>query len=153
LILRIVSLLFFKVMTIIKESGINVLLLVAHGTEEMEAVITVDILRRGQLQVHVVSVETTHEVVCSRSVKLVADYLLSDLKHFDQYNALIIPGGNKGSETLAANPRVQDLVKEFEHTGRLVALICAGKMEKSPKVNRRNHIIRLYINRSSSLGI
>jgi hypothetical protein len=42
------------------------------------------------------------------------------------YDALIIPGGAKGAETMAANAAVQALVREFLETGKFVGMICAG---------------------------
>ncbi len=56
----------------------KVLVPVANGTEEMEAVIVIDVLRRAGAHVTVASVESGHEVVCSRNVKLVADVLIKD---------------------------------------------------------------------------
>jgi putative intracellular protease/amidase len=105
----------------------KVLLLVANGTEEMEAVITADVLRRGELCVDVVSVENTREIICARGINLIADQLLSDLKNANEYEALIIPGGKKGADTMAADSRVHNLLREFEQKRLLVALICAGK--------------------------
>jgi 4-methyl-5(b-hydroxyethyl)-thiazole monophosphate biosynthesis len=51
---------------------------IGNGTEEMEAVIVIDVLRRAGALVTVASVENSPEVVCSRGVKLVADKLIHD---------------------------------------------------------------------------
>ncbi len=56
----------------------SVLVPVANGSEEMEAVITIDVLRRAGAHVTVASVEDSLEVVCSRNVKLVADVLIGE---------------------------------------------------------------------------
>jgi putative intracellular protease/amidase len=105
----------------------RLLLLVAHGTEEIEAVVTADVLRRGQVQVDVASAENTLVVTCSRGVKLVADRLLTDVRNMDDYAGIICPGGSKGADTLASNSRVQEFLRDSESKGKLVALICAGK--------------------------
>ena len=105
----------------------RLLLLIAHGTEESEAVITVNVLRRGQVQVDVASAENTLEVTCSRGIKLVADKLLTDIQNTDDYSGIICPGGSKGADTLASHSRVQEFLRDFERKGKLVALICAGK--------------------------
>jgi protein deglycase len=51
----------------------RVLVPIGSGSEEMEAVITIDVLRRAGAEVIVASVETALEVDCSRGVKIVAD--------------------------------------------------------------------------------
>lgn len=57
----------------------KVLVLIADGSEEIEAVVTIDMLRRAQIDVHVASVTESLVVECSRKVKIVADFLLSSL--------------------------------------------------------------------------
>ena len=54
-------------------SAKRVLVPIGTGSEEMEAVITIDVLRRAGAEVTVASVETALEVHCSRGVKIVAD--------------------------------------------------------------------------------
>ncbi len=44
-----------------------------------------------------------------------------------EYDAIIIPGGLKGAETISQSSLVQSLVKSFHENGKLVGLICAGK--------------------------
>ena len=56
----------------------TVLVPVGTGTEEMEAVIVIDVLRRAGARVTVASVEKDLEVVCSRGIKLVADAPIGD---------------------------------------------------------------------------
>jgi len=51
----------------------KVLVPIGTGSEEMEAVITIDVLRRAGAEVTVASVEPSLEVLCSRNVKIVAD--------------------------------------------------------------------------------
>jgi 4-methyl-5(b-hydroxyethyl)-thiazole monophosphate biosynthesis len=56
----------------------TVLVPIGTGSEEMEAIITVDVLRRAGAKVTVASVEDSLEVTCSRGVKIVADKLMKD---------------------------------------------------------------------------
>lgn len=68
----------------------QILVPVANGTEEMEAVIIIDVLRRAKANVVVASVENKLEIVASRKVKLVADVLLDEaIKR--SYDLIVLP--------------------------------------------------------------
>ncbi len=76
------------------------LVFLAPGAEEMETVITVDVLRRGGVQVTLAGVNGLESVLCSRNVRLVPDDSLENVKD-TVFDAIIIPGGLKGAETCA----------------------------------------------------
>lgn len=103
----------------------RVLIPLAEGLEELEAVTLIDVLRRGGLEVVSAAIGTERAVHGSRGVTLLADTLWADLgaRPFD---ALVLPGGGKGTENLAADPRVIETVQAFNASGRLVAAICAA---------------------------
>jgi protein DJ-1 len=48
------------------------------------------------------------------------------------YDALVIPGGAKGAETMSTNPAVQGLVREFLANDKIVGMICAGGYRAHP---------------------
>jgi protein DJ-1 len=104
----------------------EILVLVADGSEEMEAVTCVDVLRRAGLKVTLASVTSSLEVVCSRQVKLVADTLLKDIEHKDVFGAIVLPGGAKGAEAFANSNEVKMLLQHYSEQGKLVAAICAA---------------------------
>lgn len=97
---------------------------VANGSEEMEAVIIIDVLRRAGAHVTVASVESGLEVTCSRGVKLVADALIADAAH-DTYDLIALPGGMPGAEHLRDCKTLQKMVGQQKDSGRLWAAICA----------------------------
>ncbi|KAI6107857.1 class I glutamine amidotransferase-like protein [Pisolithus croceorrhizus] len=67
-------------------------------------------------------------VVCSRGIKILPDTTLQPLEAGpDKYDALVIPGGLKGAETLSQSTEVQTLVREYFDAGKIVAMICAGE--------------------------
>ncbi|KAJ2876375.1 hypothetical protein GGH93_000784 [Coemansia aciculifera] len=103
---------------------------IANGTEEMEAVITIDVLRRAGIQVLVLAVEiSAGHVVCSRGVKLVPDaYLGDDSVKITTYDAVVIPGGAEGAAMLSENPQVRSILADFYAQKKLVAAICAGSL-------------------------
>lgn len=97
---------------------------IATGSEEMEAVITIDVLRRAGAQVTVASVEDSLEVMMSRNVKLVADKLITDCEN-DSYDIIALPGGMPGAERLRDSTPLMDMVKRQKESDRLHAAICA----------------------------
>jgi len=102
----------------------RVLVILVSGAEEMEAVITVDVLRRAGIEVVFAGLQGTDVVTCSRQVKLLPDIAVDDVQ--GTFDAVVLPGGMPGSETLAASPKVQELLREQEKAGRCIAAICAA---------------------------
>jgi putative intracellular protease/amidase len=73
----------------------KVLVPIAHGTEEMEAVIIIDMLRRAGLNVKVAG--ETEIITCSRGVKLIPDVLIHKMEPNEEFDAIAIPGGLEGN--------------------------------------------------------
>lgn len=105
----------------------SVLVCLAHGSEETEAVTTIDLLVRGGISVTTASVESdgTREIVCSRGVRLLADAPLVEVADND-YDAIVLPGGLKGAETFRDSPLLVETVRQFHLSSKIVAAICAA---------------------------
>jgi len=104
--------------------GKKVLVPIADGTEEIEAVCIIDTLRRAGADVTVVSVGQP-EVTASRGVKLVADTCLSDCMN-ETYDCIALPGGMPGAEHLRDCSDLIGKLREQKAAGRLYAAICAS---------------------------
>ncbi|XP_075988911.1 protein dj-1beta-like [Anticarsia gemmatalis] len=105
----------------------SALVILAQGAEEMETVITVDMLRRAGVTVTMAGLDGDAPVLCSRQITLVPDKSLSDaLAASPQYDAVILPGGLEGSDRLSKSEVVGTLLKEHEKSGKIVAAICAA---------------------------
>jgi 4-methyl-5(b-hydroxyethyl)-thiazole monophosphate biosynthesis len=102
----------------------TVLVPIADGTEEIEAVTIIDTLRRGGGIVTVASV-TGIQVTASRKVKLVADCLIADCAG-KTYDCIALPGGMPGAEHLRDNAVLTELLKQQDKANRLIAAICAA---------------------------
>ena len=101
----------------------KVLVLLAEGFEEIEAITTIDILRRAEMDVEVAGVggaliKGAHGISVKTDSELGAGKSLPD--------ALVLPGGMPGVNNLAASKQANDLVKEANKKGKLVAAICAA---------------------------
>ena len=74
------------------------LIFLADGAEEMETVITADVLVRGGIEVVIAGVNGSQPALCSRNVKIVPDVSLDQVLD-ETFDAVIIPGGLKGAKT------------------------------------------------------
>ena len=98
----------------------------ADGFEEMEAVATIDILRRAGLCVEVVSAKKdTLEVIGAHGITIVAQEGLDKVDP-DLADWMIVPGGMDGTSNLAANEKVGKLLKDHFAKGGKLAAICAA---------------------------
>ncbi|WP_029592077.1 protein deglycase YajL [Franconibacter pulveris] len=105
----------------------SALICLAPGTEETEAVTTIDLLVRGGIRVTTASVASDGDrvITCSRGVKLLADAPLVEVADGD-YDVIVLPGGLKGAECFRDSPLLVETVRQFHLSGRLVATICAA---------------------------
>ena len=100
------------------------LVLVAQGSEEIEAVISIDVLRRGGIDVTVAGVDGIDPIRCSRGVVVTPDVALDSVD--GEFDIVVLPGGAEGAQRLALSARVGDVLRRQEQSGRLVAAICAA---------------------------
>lgn len=104
----------------------SVLVPLAHGVEEMEAVIIVDVLRRAEWAVTTAGVDDG-VLTASRGVRLVPDKAWRDIRPSD-FDILMIPGGAAGVDRLQADPGVLAAVREFAQAGKRIGAVCAGPL-------------------------
>lgn len=103
----------------------QILVPIANGTEEMEAVMIIDILRRANTTVVVASVEDKLEIVASRKVKLVADTSLDEAVQLP-YDLIVLPGGLPGAQAFANSEKLVNLLKKQMESNRPYGAICAS---------------------------
>ena len=97
----------------------------AEGTEECEALLVVDLLRRARVEVIVASAMGRRELVSSHKIHLTADALAEELDYV-AFDACILPGGIPGVPNLKADATVRSVCRDFAAQGKLVAAICAA---------------------------
>ena len=103
----------------------KVAVFIADGSEEVEAITPVDLLRRAKVDVDVVSVMDTLEITASRNVKITADKLIGEI-NFDEYDLLMLPGGVKGTNNLNACEVLKENLVGFNEQGKGISAICAA---------------------------
>lgn len=97
----------------------------AEGFEEVEALATLDVLRRAGVAVKTVGV-TGPVVTGSHGVPVTADLPLADAVLNEDLNGVILPGGMPGTKNLEASSTVRDLLQYASDKGLLIAAICAA---------------------------
>jgi DJ-1 family protein len=102
------------------------LVILAEGAEESEAVIIVDLLRRGGIETVLAGLNGDGPVLLSRKVRVIPDVALASAT--GTFNILILPGGAEGARRLATSELVGEYLKTFDNEGRLVAAICAAPL-------------------------
>ena len=101
-------------------------LFLANGFEEIEALGTVDMLRRAGMTVRTVAVKDDFEVTGAHGVPVKADLLLNDVSVSESTQWLILPGGMPGATNLAASHKVNEMLKYQNERGGKIAAICAS---------------------------
>ena len=99
----------------------------ADGFEEIEALTTIDVLRRAGMNVEIVSVTPDEIVVGAHNVSILCDVNFENCDFFDA-ELLFLPGGMPGAATLDKHEGLRKLILSFVEKGKPVAAICAAPM-------------------------
>jgi len=110
----------------------HVLVAIADGIEEIEAVCIIDVLRRAGASVTVASVGEL-QITASRGVRLVADQPIVDCVDVT-YDMVVLPGGMPGAEHLRDSEALEIILERQRQGGRYYGAICA-----SPAVVLQHH--------------
>lgn len=102
----------------------RVAVILADGFEEVEAIAIIDVLRRAGIDTVVAGLHAG-PVASARNVKVIPDALIDAVKAED-FDMLVLPGGQPGSDNLNADPRVKELIGSFSRKGKLTGAICAA---------------------------
>lgn len=101
----------------------HVLIPLADGCEELEAVTLIDLLRRAEVRVTTAAL-AQREVECAHGTKLVADTTLDEVKD-DSFDMVVLPGGS-GYAKLNGDARVHQIIKRQAQDNKLLGAICAA---------------------------
>jgi len=103
----------------------KVLVPLADGFEDIEAVSIVDVLRRGEVTVVTASLSGEPMAMSAHGIRMATDALLGDVLE-EEYDAIILPGGGEGTENLLKCAPLLDRLVRQKNDGRLVCAICAA---------------------------
>jgi len=99
----------------------------ATGFEEIEAISTIDILRRGEVEVTTVSITGEKTVLGLHQISVIADMLFNEAD-FSDGDAFILPGGGPGSFMLNDHEDLKELLVVKNEQGKWIAAICAAPL-------------------------
>lgn len=114
----------------------KVYIFLAEGFEEVEALMTVDILLRAGIDMQMVSITGDKIVKGTHGIKITADKLYEEIQP-QEADMLVLPGGMPGTTNLAAHEDLTTQLKEFHQKGKGLAAICAA-----PSVLGKNGILQ-----------
>jgi 4-methyl-5(b-hydroxyethyl)-thiazole monophosphate biosynthesis len=103
----------------------SVLIPIADGTEELEAVTIIDVLRRAGITVIVASVMPNLLITTARKIKIEADCLIEECIN-QSFDLIVLPGGMPGAEHLRDSPTLTHLLKQQKEKQNPIAAICAA---------------------------
>jgi 4-methyl-5(b-hydroxyethyl)-thiazole monophosphate biosynthesis len=105
----------------------KVLIHLADGFEEIEAITPIDVLRRAGCEVVTISVNGKNSVTSRRNVTIMADRLFSE-SEYEQAEMIVLPGGQPGANNLNAHEGLKKQITAFNSRGKWVAAICAAPL-------------------------
>ncbi|HRP02695.1 MAG TPA: DJ-1/PfpI family protein [Candidatus Kapabacteria bacterium] len=118
----------------------TILVPIANGSEDMETIISIDILRRASYKVILTATEQNIEL--SKGTKVICDILFQEIDSSTLYDGIVLPGGFNGVNNLLKNEQLLELIRfNFNHN-KLIAAICAAPLilDTSQILTEESHI-------------
>jgi len=103
----------------------KVLVPLANGFEEIEAVSIIDVLRRAEIEVVVAALDSNKLVTGANGIKIEADTSVPNVET-ESLDMVVLPGGWGGTHALADDPNIQRILKEMDAKGKEIGAICAA---------------------------
>lgn len=109
------------------QQQIHALVAIAPGSEEMEAITTIDILIRAGFQVTTASCadDGALSMKGSRGISLVADCPLIDVADHS-FDVIVLPGGKQGARHMSRHTLLIEMLRQQSYESKLIAAICAA---------------------------
>lgn len=114
----------------------RVLVLLAQGCEEVEAVTPIDLLNRAGVEVITASLDQEKVIKASHGAILMAEKVLADVIN-ENFDMVVLPGGLPGADYLGSDSRVISLIKDMAQKGKYVCAICAA-----PRILAKNGLLK-----------
>jgi len=105
---------------------VKILVVVTDGTEDIEAVVPIDLFRRAGFDVTVAGERL--QVEFARKTNVTADTLLSEINNYDDFDLIYVPGGAIGVQNLLKNELLSKIIQEFHQKRKYISAICAAPL-------------------------
>jgi 4-methyl-5(b-hydroxyethyl)-thiazole monophosphate biosynthesis len=106
-------------------SNMKAVIFLADGFETCEAFITVDMLKRANIEITTCAITNTNFVTSGHGVRIFADRVITDIKD-NEYDCLILPGGMPGTSNLKKCLPLEKIIIRFNQENKLICAICAA---------------------------
>ncbi len=118
----------------------KVILVLANGFEEVEAVSLVDVMRRGGIDVRIVHLSHESKLVTgANGIHIEADTSIRNIDA-NEFDMIVLPGGFEGTYALVEDEMVQEILKDFKEKTKYIGAICAAPLAlKSAGVLPQNY--------------
>ena len=103
----------------------SVYIMLANGFEEAEALVPADILRRAGVEVYLTAIDNNTLITGSHGIRIITDTTI-DKVNFASLEAVILPGGAKGTEILYNSEETKSLINKCAAEGKYIGAICAA---------------------------
>ncbi len=116
------------------------IILIANGFEETEAIVTIDIIRRANIEIHTISLMESNDVLGAHNILIKTDNNFKNIDYKD-YDFIVLPGGKAVFTNLLDNSFVDEVINYFYDSQKLIAAICAAPMVlgKNKILNNKNY--------------
>jgi 4-methyl-5(b-hydroxyethyl)-thiazole monophosphate biosynthesis len=104
---------------------VKILVPAAHGSESLETVSIINVLRRADFDVKIASIENDLTIAATRGIRIVADCFFADIEA-EPFDVIALPGGEAGARALSACAGLIRKLKTHDHAGQMFAAICAS---------------------------
>ncbi|MBO7329475.1 MAG: DJ-1/PfpI family protein [Lentisphaeria bacterium] len=129
----------------------KVLLIIADGFEEIEALGTVDVLRRLGIEVTVAGLSSGEKVSGAHQMAVIPDAPLSDVVE-NSFDAVVLPGGMPGAANLDKSPVVTAVLEKAHRENKVIAAICAAPFILAKRNLLNGKVFTMYPGFESELG-
>jgi len=99
----------------------------AEGFEEIEAISIIDVLRRAEFKVIIVSVTGDLKVTGSHNITVIADEIFEDV-NYSSIDMIVLPGGMPGAKNLNCHDGLKNQIVQFNKSGKPLGAICAAPL-------------------------
>lgn len=103
----------------------NILIPIADGTEEIEAVTLIDVLRRANIVVTVASLNDTTTIEGANGITIEADTLLSQCNR-DDMDMILLPGGWGGTNAFVESEKLTTMLQNMQKKQKMIGAMCAA---------------------------
>ncbi|MEA3522313.1 MAG: DJ-1 family glyoxalase III [Campylobacterota bacterium] len=104
----------------------KILVPLTQGHEEIEAISIIDILRRAEIDVTTVGLDST-KIIGSHNIEIKADILLEKIDA-NEFNGIVLPGGMPGTLHLKHSDSIKKIIQTMHQDDKFIGAICAAPM-------------------------